>query len=247
MSTLSDIFKGNEQATTTPATPTPVTPEPQGNIIQRAWNGLFGGAQTQPTPTPAPPAKTGPLTDIFKSTPTSSQTTSTSKSSPLSSIFNTKPTTTPYPYFSGSSPSGATIGYSLDQKDASGKPFFAYRNPGDTATTTDTTRVATTFDPRTPQKITTGSFTTPRAVENRASLKTAMGGTYNDELDHKIALELAGSNDKSNLQIEPMVAGTKNTATDPLENSLARDVISGKVSLFDAQTQLAKAKGMTIQ
>lgn len=149
------------------------------------------------------------------------------------------------PYFYAKTPGGGTIGQS-DQKDTSGKPYLAYRNPGDTATTTDKTRVATHFDPRTPQVLTPDSFLNKRAVDGRAALKQSMGGTYSDELDHKIALELSGSNDKENLQIEPLVPGTKNTATDALENSLAKDVAGGKKSLFQAQTELAKAKGMKV-
>ncbi len=157
-------------------------------------------------------------------------------------------TSVPSPYFSGTTPQGGTLGFSIT-KDASGKPFFAYRNPGDTSTTTDTTRVATEFDPRVPQAMSLDSFYNPRAVANRAALKTAMGGTYSDELDHIIPLELSGSNDPSNLRIESSVdptkpySGSNETPTDPLENKLAREVVSGKISLFDAQTQMAQAKG----
>lgn len=126
--------------------------------------------------------------------------------------------------------------------DTSGKPLLTYSDPNLKASVLDTTRVATTFDPRVPQKMDAKTFYNPRAVANRATLKQQMGGNYSDELDHKIALELSGSNAKSNLQIEPLIPDTKNTATDPLENSLAKDVAAGKTSLFDAQTQLAKAK-----
>lgn len=157
-----------------------------------------------------------------------------------------KKSSTPAPtqqdYFATTTPNGSTMGPS-QQKDTSGKPFLDYRNPGDTSTTTDKTRVDTPFDPRVAEPHTLDTFYNPRAVEARAQLKTAMGGSYNDELDHVIALELSGSNDKSNLQIEPHVSGTQNTATDPLENSLAKDVASGKISLFDAQTKLSQAKG----
>jgi hypothetical protein len=154
-------------------------------------------------------------------------------------VANTQPTA-PTKLFSTVDKTGS-YGFS-DQKDASGKNLFAYRNPGDTATTTDMTRVATQFDPRMPSVQTPDTFHTPRAVADRANLKTSMGGSYSDQLDHKIALELSGSNDKSNLQIEPLAKGSK-TATDPLENSLAKEVATGKKSLFDAQTELAKAKG----
>ncbi len=146
------------------------------------------------------------------------------------------------PYFSAVDKTGS-FGPS-SRLDTSGKPYLDYRAPGDTATTTDLTRVDTNFDPRIAAPQSPKSFLTPRAVAGRAALKTAMGGSYSDELDHVIALELAGSNNKSNLQIEPDVPGTNNTATDPLENQLAKQVASGQMSLFDAQTKLAAAKGV---
>ena len=151
--------------------------------------------------------------------------------------------------FSAVDSSGNSFGFS-DQKDTSGKPFFAYRAPGDTSTTTDLTRVATSFDPRVATPQSSASFLNPRAVASRAALKTAMGGSYNTELDHIIALELSGSNNPKNLQIEPSVdpskpySSTNQTATDPLENQLAKQVSTGQMSLFDAQTKLAAAKGV---
>ena len=51
-------------------------------------------------------------------------------------------------FYAKTDPKGGAIGYSQDEFDTSGKPYFAYRNPADTGTTTDKTRVATTFDPR---------------------------------------------------------------------------------------------------
>lgn len=264
MSALSDIFSEPAQETKAPVAPsTPSETVTQPGPTSGIFNGIasiFGGGtksapvaapkQTAAAPVDKPIKETkqaSTLSDIFGDTspamPAKSQST-------LSDIFNEKPSkdaTAKSPnYFATTTPEGATIGFSTDEADTSGKPFFAYRNPGDTATTTDKTRVATTFDPRTPQKMDSGSFTTPRAVANRASLKQAMGGTYSDELDHIIALELAGSNDSSNLQVEPNIPGTNNTATDPLENTLAKQVIAGKISLFDAQTQLAQAKGTKV-
>lgn len=241
-------------AVTAPTTtPAPTAPSKSGNSFLDTVESFLGiGPKTAPpaaTPAPAAAApKTSALTGIF-SPPKSSD--SSGKATPLSKVFPAAPSQTPQkgavpsPYFSAATPSGATIGFS-DQLDNSGKPFFAYRNPGDTATTTDKTRIATTFDPRTPQKLDQSTFLTPRAVESRAALKQAMGGTYNDQLDHTISLELSGSNDQSNLRIEPDVPGSTNTATDPLETSLAKQVVAGKISLFDAQTQLAKAKGVNI-
>lgn len=126
-----------------------------------------------------------------------------------------------------------------------------FMSPESTIPVVDKTRVATTgFDPSVPQKLTADMFSNSggRIPESAASkIKAEMGGIYSDQLDHKISLELAGSNDKSNLQIEPLVAGTKNTATDPLENALTQQVIKGQISLRDAQRKIAQAKGFTIK
>lgn len=152
------------------------------------------------------------------------------------------------PYFYRKFDSGATIGAS-DELDASGKPLLGYRNPGDTATSTDPTRIATTFDPTVPQKLDRSTFYNPRDP-NVTAMRNAMGATYSQELDHRIALELSGSNKMDNLAPEDAKDTTKPyslknpTPTDALENKLAKDVSAGKTSLMDAQVNLAHAKGM---
>jgi hypothetical protein len=235
-----DAFQ-QEKGSETPTSPSTPPPEVPASSSPAPTTGVFGSPQEQEeikssfSSAPAKPS----VYDSFKQ----------SKAQPVQkSVYDQfkqvkQVSATPSPYFYTKTPSGATIGAS-DQLDTSGKPLLAYRNPGDTSTTTDTTRVATTFDPRVAQKISADTFMNPRSVSDRAALKTSMGGTYSDELDHQIALEVSGSNNPSNLKPEPLVPGTKNTATDPLENSLAKDVASGKISLFDAQLQLAKTKGI---
>lgn len=137
----------------------------------------------------------------------------------------------------------------------SGKPLATvplkipatYQTPEQTLSVTDPTRVATSFDPTVPQKIDRSMLTNERLPSSASSkIKASLGGNYSEELDHKIALELSGSNTEANLQLEPDIPGTKNTATDPLENQLAHDVVSGKRSLVDAQITLAQAKGFTL-
>ena len=211
------------------------------------WDPIFNtndaGASETKTPT--------------TTTPKSVSTPTTSKSSfweglngPLAAKEPTPTPETPTApvlssYFSKGFPSGATIGYSQDQADTSGKPFFAYRNPGDTATTTDRTRVATTFDPTIATTTNSKNFYNPRDPKV-TKLREVMGASYSDQLDHKISLELSGSNTQENLQLEPLKPGSNKTATDALENSLARDVANGRKSLVEAQTELATAKKLKI-
>ncbi len=241
-----DAFQAPQQPATPETNLTPASPAGVFSKIGDFFGGMFGGDKTPaPTPPQTPSSTKQPTSafDAFKSLAAKPIPTRNGTQLKSSAFDAMKPATAKTdPYFYAKNDDGSTIGKS-DQLDTSGKPFLGYRNAGDTATTTDKTRVATTFDPRVAQKLDSTSFLNERAVSNRAALKTAMGGTYSDELDHKVALELSGSNDPSNLQIEPDIAGTKNTATDPLENSLAKDVANGKISLFDAQAQLLKAKG----
>lgn len=55
------------------------------------------------------------------------------------------------------------------------------------------------------------------------------------ELDHLVPLELGGSNDVANLWPQPGAHNPK----DPIENRLKRDVCAGRISLTDAQRQIA--------
>ena len=144
------------------------------------------------------------------------------------------------PYFAAVDKTGNSFGFSNPEKDVSGRPFFAFRKPGDTSTTTDKTRVATKFDPRTPSKQTKEDFYNPRAVGLREEMKNEFGLSYDDELDHKIALAISGSNDRENLR---KVAADKNNDGN-LAASLALEVADGKKSLFDAQVNFAKSKGL---
>ncbi len=146
------------------------------------------------------------------------------------------------PYFAAVDKQGNSFGFSDTEKDTSGRAFFAFRKPGDTSTTTDKTRVATKFDPRVAAPQTRESFTNPRAEGLREKFKKEMGIAYTDELDHKIALALSGSNAPENLR--PIPASENDDSA--IISNLAMDVIEGRDSLFDAQTKLAKAKGIEI-
>src|ERR1035437_986225 len=146
------------------------------------------------------------------------------------------------PYFSNTTPQGATIGFS-DQKDTSGRPLFAYRNPGDTATTTDSTRVATTFNPSIAQPLTHDQYYNPRAADLRAQFHDILGIQPSQELDHAIALTVGGSNQPANLRA---ISTADNQAAGTFELGLAQQLKAGTISYFDAQIADAKHKGIAV-
>lgn len=192
------------------------------------------------TTPPAPNFETLSGQNVYKAPPTTAAI--TSAFAPKQPIQTGTGQANLNPYFSAVDKVGNSYGFS-NQTDSSGKPYFAYRAPGDTSTTTDTTRVATTFDPRVAQIL------SPSVVQNgrmplsvSAPIKAAMGGNYSDELDHTIALELSGSNNPSNLRIEPGIKGGESATFDKEENALAHLVATGQMSLWDAQTKLATDK-----
>ena len=195
-------------------------------------------ATKEPTPKEAPVASSTPKikpSSLFGGVGTSTPKT-TPKTGGVFSNLDVKPEPIKTPYFAAVD-SGGSYGFSPTETDVSGRAFFAYRNPGDTATTTDKTRVATKFDPRVPSKVTRDSFYNPRAEGLRQQFKDEMGIAYNEELDHRIALALSGSNDRANL--EPVT----NNEDSAIITDLQRRVINGEMSLFDAQVSLAKKKG----
>lgn len=158
-------------------------------------------------------------------------------------VFDAIATTAPQYFYAKTDDQGGAIGYSQTEKDTSGRPFLAFRNPGDTATTTDKMRVATTFDPRVAKPLTHDEYYNPRAEGLRDKLKEEMGIAYNEELDHQIALALSGSNDRANLKDIPK---SDNREAGTLEAKLARQVAKGEISMFDAQMQDAKQKGFDV-
>lgn len=159
---------------------------------------------------------------------------------PLSERATTKPVAPADPYFYKQFPSGATMG-KTEELDKSGRPLLGYRNPGDTSTTTDKTRVATTFDPTIPKPLTKDEYYNPRAVGLRDELHTKLGIKPSEQLDHAIALTVGGSNDESNLRAIPTA---DNQAAGTFEGQLAQQLKEGKISYLDAQIQDAKNKGV---
>ena len=86
-------------------------------------------------------------------------------------------------------------------------------------------------------------YSLSKAVYARYGIKSHTKGQY--EVDHLVSLELGGSNDITNLWCEPYdlnVDGYQMGAhvKDETENATHAAVCSGKISLKDAQTQIAK-------
>ena len=108
----------------------------------------------------------------------------------------------------------------------------------------DSRRVSTVFDPTKAQPITREMLANGRLPSSASqALRSELGAGYNEELDHQIALTLAGSNKNVNLK---MLSTKANQAAGHIETKLANDVIAGRISLLDAQLQDAKQKGITL-
>ena len=149
---------------------------------------------------------------------------------------------------SGYHPVPGNSGYGASNlTDTSGRPLLTYKNDRIQASQLLKDRVAPTFDPTVAQPVSSDTLHNDRMPESMSSkIKSSMGSTSDQELDHKQPLELGGSNQLENLALEPHVPGSKNTATDPLENELAAQVRSGKITQQQAWQQMAKDKGYTL-
>lgn len=145
------------------------------------------------------------------------------------SAGQTKPVTQK-PY-AGIDSRGFSTGFS-EERDTSGRPYFAYRNPGDTATTTDYKRTATTINPRVATTTSRDTIYNPRKVE-------ITDNNPANELDHEMALALSGSNNPKNLRSIPAEQNNDSEVVRRLQG----EVLSGKKSLAQAQADLAIAKG----
>lgn len=141
------------------------------------------------------------------------------------------------PYFYGTTTRGHVFGRA-DESDTSGRPYLAYRKPGDTATTTDYTRTATKWNPILSVKTPREEVANPRGVANEQALKQSLNYKKGDNLDHKMALAVSGSNHPENLRVVP----AKQNKDGSTASSLSSAVQEGKKSLFHAQTDFALSK-----
>lgn len=151
----------------------------------------------------------------------------------------TAPTTSPY--FQGYEKSGTFVGISDESDPFSGRPFLAYKEPGQ-ATTTDSTRTAPKMNPEIAAPTDKDNFENERMPESASQeIRKEDGATSNDQLDHQMALAVGGSNDKSNLKVVPT---EQNQASSGSEKDMAGQVAAGTMSLFQAQAKEAADKGL---
>lgn len=208
--------------------------------------GLFDGLTT-PDETTNTASSGGVFSSVGTTAPTVSQSTGgifDSVKAPVSDGTSPAPVVTPpttSPYFQGTEKSGTFIGISDQSDPFSGRPFLAYKEPGE-ATTTDTTRVASKMNPEIAAPTLKTDFENPRMPESASqAVRAADGATSDEQLDHRMALAVGGSNDTSNLKVIPTA---DNQAASSDEEKMAGEVAAGTMSLFQAQAQEAQNKGL---
>ncbi len=122
--------------------------------------------------------------------------------------------------------------------------FKTFLSPEKVIEFEDPTRVAPSFDFTRPQEITREVLRNDRMPSSVSqAIREKVGAGYSEELDHQIALTLSGSNLGLNLEV---IDKAKNRQFGTEESKLANQVISGEISLLDAQRQMAKEKGFTL-
>lgn len=224
-----NFFNGSPDNGTGPAS---ASASPSGR-----YAGFFSSPKPTATPAPLPSDVTpAPVKDFV-----------TAKPVPFGDNFEPRGQIKSYGVEQGGKSvfEGGGYGAQFKADPYSGRPLLQYTPIGSPAKPIPLNdRVATTFDPTVPQKLDPGLLQNKRMPDTvRVQVKKMLGGNTSVELDHRIALELGGANTTQNLGLEPLVPGTKNTATDPEENQLARDVVSGRISYLQAQETLARSKG----
>ncbi len=135
-------------------------------------------------------------------------------------------------------------GYGVSElTDLSGRPLLTFQGPNDKKPILLSDRCAVQFDPTIQQVTSTGDLHTPRmgpSIEQR--MRSVLGAGPDDELDHKIPLELGGSNLPANLMVQPGRVGGVSAASDTIETTLAERVAVGQVSLQTAWAAIALNK-----
>ncbi len=144
-------------------------------------------------------------------------------------------------YYEGKGYGASNVG------DSSGRPLLTFNNATAKQSQLLSERVATKFDPSVPTKLNRKLLVTGRMPSSVSSkIKKELGGAYSEELDHRIALSLAGSNQGSNLGLEPGRIGGRAAELNKLVNQLSREVSDGTISLLEGQRRIAEAKGLKL-
>lgn len=200
-----------------------------------------GAAAPSPSSTPASVVspKVGAL-NTLTSKPAVTGSSASSMRSLVSQPFSATPSAGPKP-FEGYEPSGSFVGIATSTDPYSGRPYLAYKMPGQ-ATTTDITRTAPFKNPEIAQPQARSDFENPRMPQSASQYyRHVMGATSNEQLDHRMAVSLGGSNNPANLKPIPTA---ENQTAGKGEGQMASAIAAGKQSLFDAQNEEAKAKGL---
>lgn len=203
---------------------------------------MFEGLFESTTTVPKKPARGGIFGDVFAALtqspsqpPTKTSTSTPSKGAPVTFDVNRAG------YFQGKGYGASYVG------DSSGRPLLTFNNASARQSQLLTERVATKFDPTVPTKLNRKMLVNGRMPSSVASkIKKDLGGAYSEELDHRIALSLAGSNQGSNLGLEPGRIGGRAAELNKLVNQLSRQVSDGKISLLEGQRRIAEAKGIKL-
>lgn len=129
-----------------------------------------------------------------------------------------------------------------------GKPLMTFENPIAKSSQLLSNRVAPTFDPAKPQKISPAMLENGRMPTSASdAVRKATGAQPDEQLDHLISLELGGSNQPENLNNEKTTNG-KQYSLDS-ENGIAKAVANGDqtgVSYIDGQKAIARLKGVKL-
>lgn len=131
--------------------------------------------------------------------------------------------------------------------DISGEPLLTWTDPTTGKTLLCADRCAVVQDPTVAAPWTTLNLYTPRLSDQDSSaIKTALGGTSSQNLDHKVPLELGGSNQFANLALEALDPTTGAQPSNPFENGVSGDVVAGNISLLQGWREMAAGKGFTL-
>ena len=139
-------------------------------------------------------------------------------------------------------------GYGVSElTDLSGRPLLTFQGPNDKKPILLSDRCAVMFDPTIKTMVKASDLQTSRldpAISDR--IKGIVGGVTDDELDHKIPLELGGSNMLANLEIQPGRTGGPSALSDTVETMLAQRVMDGVITLQFAWEAMANQKGFVL-